>query len=447
MRLHLFSKCSFGFGALALGFAAGCAGGQTGDLSGQNGGGGPTVGETFGGCDEHQEELDDFDTETEAGMAEALLAYAEKTFDAPLSWKAATGDQAWSVGPETGQGQLHLTVTRGAKAYRLTYTEPKSQGEGGPAIGGISICPPTSIGVAAHVDVTTDGGALAESTETLLRSHDAGVATLSVPLDLSKLGGSLEASSSNPNAKLVQTTFEAVLTAAGSTGSITAMEQTVSGQVAGASRALLAVWPGSAACTAEDDGVGLEVSFEDEMLGTNGTETLASVVLASPADITWMDDTAAKLSVTIESAGNGCFSVKDEWPIAVDSGPGVSYPVRVTLVSDDGRVDGAYDGHAVVSGSGSERRVQVTAEVELDAAHFADSGFTGVSVPTGSERLLVAVKVNRHGATASGSVDLFASASSPCVAEPPMSTPGGGASSPGCQGDSMTRLENAYWGY
>jgi hypothetical protein len=446
MRLHLFSKGCFGFGALALGFAAGCgnSGGQTGDLSGQNGGGGPAVGE-YGGCEEHQEPLKDFDEQTEAGTAEALLAYAEKTFDAPISWKTAVEPQAWSVGPETGEGKLHLTVTRGDKAYRLTYSERKSNN--GLETGGISSCPPPSLGVDAHVDITTDGGALAESFDVLLRTHEDGVATLSVPLDLNELGGSLKATSANANAKLVQASIEAVLTAAGSTGSLAAMEQTTSGAVAGASRALIAVWPDSAACAAAKDGVGLEVSLDDEMLGTNGTETLASVVLPTPAEITWMDDSKTKLSVTIESAGKGCFSVKDEGPIAVDSGPGVSYPVLITLKSDDGRVDGQYEGHAVVSGSGSDRRVQVSADVEVDAAHFADSGFSGVSVPPGSERVRVSVKVNRHGTTASGSVDLFASASSPCTAEPPMSTPGGGSSAPGCAGESMTRLENASWDY
>jgi hypothetical protein len=446
MRLHLFSKGCFGFGALALGFAAGCSnsGGQTGDLSGQNGGGGPTVGE-YGGCEEHKEPLSDFDEETEAGTAEALLAYAEKTFDAPISWKTAVEPQAWTVGPETGEGKLHLTVTRGEKAYRLTYSERQS--DNGLETGGISSCPPPSLGVDAHVDVTTDGGALAESFDALLRTHDAGVATLSVPLDLSKLGGSLKATSSSANAKLVQTMLEAVLTATGSTGSLGAMEQTTVGDVAGASRALIAVWPGSAACADAKDGVGLEVSLDDEVLGTNGTETLASVVLAAPAQITWMDDSKAKLAVTIESAGNGCFSVKDEWPIAWDSGPGVSYPVQIKLKSDDGRVDGQYEGHAVVSGSGNDRRVEVAADVEVDAAHLADSGFSGVSVPPGSERVRVSIQVNRHGATASGSVDLFASASSPCIAEPPMSTPGGGASAPGCAGESTTRLENASWDY
>jgi hypothetical protein len=445
MRLQLFQ--SFGFGALALGIIVGCEGGQTGDLSGQNDhGGGPNVGETFGGCDENKEELKGFDTETEAGTAEALLAYAEKTFDAPIRWQTATEGQAWSVGPESGEGQLHLTVTRGEKAYRLTYTEPKNTNGSGLETGGIALCPPTRLGVEAHVDVTTEGGALAESFDTLLRSESAGVATLGVPLDLSKLGGSLEASSSNPNSKLVQTRLEATLTAAGTTGSIAAMEQTTSGQVAGASRALIAIWPGSAACAASKDGIGLELSLDDEVLGTSGAEVLGSLALTAPASVTWMDDSKTKLSVGIESTASGCFSVSDS-PVPGDGGPGASYPVRVTLKSDDGKVDGQYDGYAVVRGTGSQRRVELNAGVEVDMAHAADSGFHDVTVPTDSERLAVSFEAHRNSQVASGSVNLFALSSPPCVTDPqpPMSTPGGGASAPGCAGESQTRVESTYW--
>jgi hypothetical protein len=442
MRLQLFQ--SFGFGALALGFIVGCEGGQTGDLSGQNGGGGPSVGETFGGCDEHQEELKGLDTETEAGTAQALLAYAEGTFDAPIAWKTAGKGQSWSVGPEQGEGKLHVKVTGGTKAYRLTYTEPKSAN--GLETNGISFCPAPSVGVAAHVDVTTDGGALAESFDTVLRSNLAGVATLSVPLDFSKLGGSLEATSSNPNAKLVQPRLEAMLTASGTSGSIAAMEQTESGEVAGASRALIAVWPGSAACADAQDGVGLEVALDDQVLGTSGTETLASVALAAPVDVTWMDDSKTKLSVVIESTGNGCFSLNDDVSIPSDRGPGASYPVRVTVKSEDGRVDGQYAGHAVVRGVGNQRRVEVEAEVEVDMAHSADCGFSNVSAPADTESLIVSFRTYKSQGSASGSVDLFATASPPCGADAqPTPTPGQGASAPGCDGSSETRLENASW--
>lgn len=448
---HLFT--SFGFGALALGLVvSGCnsSGGQTGDLSGQNGGGGPATGETFGGCDENREKLAGFDTETDAGTAEALLAYAEKTFDAPITWKTAPEGQAWSLEPESGEGQLHITVTRGDHAYQLTYTQPKSSNgqEAGPALG--SLCPEPQLGVDAHVDVTTDGGALAESFDTVLRSNEAGVATFRLPLDLTKLGGSLAATSSNPKSKLVQLSLAATLTPEGTTGSISAMEQTDGGAVASAAGAQLAVWPGAAACeSSSKDGTGLEMPLETSVLGATGTDTVESIALSKAVDVTWLDGTRTKLTLTVESMGAGCFSMRDDVPVPVGGGPGVSYPIHITLKTDDGRLDGAYDGTVVASTGGGERRIEARADFEVPVARVGESGFSDVSIPSGSDTVSVAFEAHRNDQSAAGSISLFAIANPPCLTDPapPMSSPGMGASVPGCEGQSLTRVENAYWSY
>src|SRR4051812_24602961 len=210
MRLHLFTH--FGFTALALGslaaLVAGCEGGQTGDLSGQHPDGNETG--TFGGCEEHKQKLASFDTPTDAGSAEELLAYAEQSFEAPITWQAARQGQSWSVAPESSKGVIHVDVARGESAYALTYTDkPSSNG-----LDIATICPPSQLGVEAHVTVTTDGGALAESFDTLLRSSAPGVATFGVPLQLAKLNGELRVTSSNSRAKLVQTGLNATLIAA-----------------------------------------------------------------------------------------------------------------------------------------------------------------------------------------------------------------------------------------
>ena len=159
MRLHLFTH--FGSAALRLGCLAaltvGCEGGQTGDLSGQHPDGNETG--TMGGCEEHKQKLAGFDTMTEAGSAEELLAYAEKSFEEPITWLAPRQGQSWAVGPESGKGVIHVDVARGENAYALTYTDkPSSTG-----LDVAAICPPPQLGVEAHITVTTDGGALAES--------------------------------------------------------------------------------------------------------------------------------------------------------------------------------------------------------------------------------------------------------------------------------------------
>jgi len=440
MRLHRFTH--FGSAALTFGclaaLTAGCEGGQTGDLSGGHPDGNETG--SLGGCEEHKQKLAGFDTQTDAGTAEEMLAYAEKSFDAPITWKTARQGQSWAVGPESGQGVIHVDVARGASAYALTYTaKPNNSGLD---IG--VICPPSQLGVEAHITVTTDGGALAESFDTLLRTSAPGVATFSVPLDLQKVSGELSVTSTNPHAKLVQAGLDATLIDAGMTGSIGGLEQVEGGEVASASAAVLAIWPDSEAC-AGGEGIGLPV--ETAVLGVTGTETLSSVATSTPAPITWKDGSQTTIEVGIDSLGDGCFAVS-KLPLELDGGPGVTYPVTIALHSADGRLDGQYAGQVVVSGSGSQRRVVASANLMLDVEDVAKSGFKSVSVPDGSDGVGLQIDSHLSGGEASGSVRLFAIVNPPCLTnpEPPMSTPGGGMSVPGCAGQTQTQLETASWG-
>ncbi len=444
MRLHLFTH--FGSAALALGglalLAPGCAGGQTGDLSGEHPDGNETG--NAGGCDEHKQKLAGFDVLTDAGSAEGLLAYAEQSFEAPITWKAAREGQSWALAPESGKGVIHVDVARGENAYVLTYTaKPSSDGS---EVG--SLCPPPQLGVEAHITVTTDGGALAESFDTLLRSSTPGVATFSVPLDLKKLSGELTITSSNSHAKLVQTSLNATLLAEGTTGSISGLEQVEHGSGPGGSvsagSAVLAIWPESEAC---GGGEGIGLSLDQEALGVTGTETLASVATSEPQLISWMDGSQSTITVGIDSLGDACFAVSS-LPVELDGGTGVNYPVMISLKSADGRVDGQYAGQVVVTGSGSYRRVTASANLQLSVDEIAKSGFKSVNVPAGSDGLALRIESNLSGGSASGLVQLFSLENPPCLTnpEPPMATPGGGMSSAPCSGQSRTQLETASWG-
>lgn len=443
MRLHQLS--CLGFAALALGLTPACSGGQTGDLSGQNDGKGQETG-NGSGCDEHKQVLADFDEATSAGTASELLEYAETTFDAPISWMQPSSGQSWQLGPESGEGVLHVSVTRGAKAYQLTYSAPQSGS--GAEIGSAAICPPSQLGLEAHVTVTTDGGALSESFDTLLRSDTAGVALLSLPLDLQNLNGTLTVSSSQPGTKLVQARLEAVLTAQGTTGSIGAIEQVEHGSgangVTSASSALFAVWPGSDSCQGvSSTGDGLELSLTDEVLGYSGTASIDSVTPAAGAPIEWLDGSKTTLTVGIEATGAGCFHVR-KVPIPDDAGPAADYPVAITLESEDGRVSGSYAGFVTAAGVGSARRVSASAVLTLPVADAAQTGFTSLQVPSGAETLLLQLDSSSRGGKASGSVQVFSLSSPPCPMTAP--TPGGnGASSPGCPGQTRTSLEAASW--
>jgi hypothetical protein len=434
--------------ALALGLTA-CAGGQTGDLSGERDEGNETG--NGSGCEEHKQELGGLDEQTEAGSAEEVLSYAEGSFSAPLSWRTAPEGQSWSTSPESGQGTITLYVTRGEKAYLLTYSaKPDRPGEEVATVG--VICPPPQIGVEAHVSVATAGGALAEEYDTLLRSSTSGMASLSLPVDLQKLGGELSVSLSESNAKFLQTRLEATLTEVGMTGTLGGLEQvqhgTGSDSAVSAAPALLAVWPDSPACQAfSKDGDGLAAPISETVLGVKGTETIGSVVPAEAREITWLDGSKTTLSVSVASTGDGCLRNRDELPVVLDGGPGVRYPVELTLESADGRVRGAYAAEVLAVGAGSERRVMASAYLTVGADELDKTGFEQVSIPSGSESLMLVIDSKLKQGVVSGSVSLFALSSPPCATQPPpqMSSPGMGAGSPGCAGQTQTQLEVATW--
>jgi hypothetical protein len=444
MRIHQLTF--FGFAALALGVFSGCEGGQTGDLSGQNGNDGQETGST-NGCDVHKQKLDSFDEMTDLGSANQLLDYAEKSFEVPISWKAASQGQAWSVGPESGEGQLHVDVARGENAYLLTYTPHEDDGSGAGIDIGV-LCPPTQLGVEAHVSVATEGGALAESYDTLLRSGTPGVATFSVPFDPSTVSGTLQIDSSDSQAKLVQLSLSATFTPAGMSGRLAGLEQVQFGtgpnSAVSAREAVLAVWPGGAACG--DRGDGLVSPIDAEVLGFTGEATLASVATDEPVSIHWLSGEATTLAVGVQSTGDGCFTVRDNVPVEIGGGPGVSYPVTITLHSADGKVDGSYEGTVVATGYGADRSVVSEAWLNVSVEDLEQTGFESVTVPDGTDALQLRIVSSQVGGHASGSVRLVALTDPDCPPPTPMPTPDGGWSTPGCPGQGQTELESAGWG-
>lgn len=439
MRLQLFT--SFGFAALTIALSSACAssGGQTGDLSGEHGEGGPSSGENGSGCDEKRTPLGSFDERTDVGSANELLAYAEGTFSAPIAWQTAGEGQSWSVGPEAGTGKLHVDVTRGSRAFYLTY-EPK------PTQSGIEVgvsCPPAQLAVEAHVGVSTEGGALAEEYDLLVRSSIAGVASLATPLELTELNGDLAVTFTNPEAELVQARLKATLTRGGMTGSISGLEQRFYGSVVSASNALLAVWPDSAVCDAlGTSGEGLEIGVQDEVLGSTGSAISASLAEAEPVAVSWLDGTETTLTVDVLPTGSGCFHDSES---ELGDGAKVVYPVKLALKSADGRVDGEYAGRITALGAGDTRRVEATAFVDLGLDPIAQSGFADVTLPEDADGALVQVRLMLADGEKSGSLQLVAYSNPPCLMTPPEPKPDQGGGAPGCAGQMRTELEATTW--
>jgi hypothetical protein len=443
MRLHRFTL----IGLVAL--TSGCGGGQTGDLSGRNGEDGRKTGEngTLGGCDEVKGELSGFDEVTPDGSAEQLLAFAEQSFDAPLTWRAPREGAAWSASPESGESSIHIEVTRGQKAYALSYQQPTSeQGQLSNAI-----CPQSGLGVDAHIVVTTAGGALLEEYDTLLRSAGPHFATFSVDVDLSKLGGALTVASSNPKAKLVQLTLTGTLSAAGTTGKLSGMEQTDLGEVSSAGQALLAVWPDAAACASTDvmkDGVGVPVASEVSALGITGDAAAELLSSMTPVGIEWeQSGTSTELTVETTVTGEGCVRPVTGY-LQEHAWGEVTYPASFAVESSDGRVKSEYQGTLVSfpSWDGNRNGVSAEAYVVFAPTQVAATGFSGIEVPQGVEQLVVDFEARVTGDLETGSIFLNGMSMPPCPMADPAPQPGMGASSPGCAGEMRQVLEAGTWG-
>jgi hypothetical protein len=441
MRSHFLTW--FGLAALCLGCAG--VGGQSGDLSGSND---DREGTNSGGesCEEHKQPVG-FDESTDAGTPEDILAFAERSFEAPLTWKTAqTG--YWELSA-TGSDTLHVDVTRGASAYYLTYT-PK------PNDSGIEIgigCPTPALGIEVEVAVSTDSGALAESYDTMLYARSSELATFDVSVDLDDLGGSLEVSYSNPNTELVQVRLDATLMAEGMSGSLGGIEQTTFGsgpEGAVSGRAgVLAVWPDSPACAQEyGSSPGLGVTPDQNALGISGDAAATMISDTTPASVTWATDASeTELSVTATIEGDGCLRALAYGGLD-DGTPGsVTYPARFVVTSADGRLDAEWLGTLVTMPNGDAHDISAESTLELLPDQVADSGFSGVEVPEGVHRLAAALSVIIDDGQVSGWVRLNALTDPPCLTDPPepMETPGGGMSSPGCEGTQVDQLEIAAW--
>jgi hypothetical protein len=444
MRLHQLTF--FAFSALALG----CAGGQTGDLSGNKDDGGETAN---GGdrCEMHKQKLAGFDEMTELGTPEQVLEFAEKSFDAPLTWAAPRANQPWSVGPESGTSSIHLEVTRGESAYYVTYTQKPNESGEEIGLAGV-LCPEPQIGIDVHVELSTEGGALNESFDTLLLAGSTRVAALSVPIDFDELSGDLEVSYSDPQVELVQVGLNATLMPEGMTGSLGGIEQRTTKDAVSASpgAGVIAVWPDSPACDEQyGSGVGLGVAPDQNAFGITGNAAGELLSGTTPVTVAWRDGTETELTLGVEVAGDGCLKIQNNYGLEGGSNGLATYPATFTLTSEDGRLEGSYTGKLITYPNGEGNDVSAEAYLELPAAQIAESGFPMAEAPSGAHRVRVQLQLLlENGGITQASVLLNGLTDPDCVTNPPqpMATPGGGIGVAGCQGTQVTPIESASWG-
>ncbi len=403
----------------ALG-AGGCAGGQTGgefgaeEGTGGEGGGGTLHGDESGNaCEETLTELA-LDETSPLGFAAAdVLALAEGTHEATLTWAPDESATATTT-LEPGTTEVALVVEAAGPAS-FVDAAPPSSGDSGGTIDLAWDCP-DRVAVPVTVTLTTADGALDETLDGTLSATSAGSAELVLPVDLDELEGTLSFEVVSPEGGVpTQTTLEVVFGEgifAGRLGG-TIVKQT--SQVAMATSATYAEW-GYGAC--ERDAFPVDPQSPGAITG----EMLLDVVNGtSPLAVTWGDGTETTLTLTAASGDPAvCLRPANErlgYPDAV-----YLLAAEATLLSADGRLDAvqtiAIEATAA-EGSPTALTLRSASVQPVEPAEFADVyGLSGVDLGDATDAYLtleIQVLVEGDAATAEGALTVFGTPPTDCV--------------------------------
>jgi len=429
---------------------AGCGGGQTGDLSGKNDqdGGDLAAGH---GCDEQLSEIPLDDASALGFDARRVLALAAQGYQADLAWQALDHVE---YSPSASQSTVALTFQSLNKAWLVHHVPNQSSGEQGGTLVGV-ICPRDRLRVAVHVDLQSADGALAESFDGALESATPVVATLKHAIDMENVTGSFAITHVTPldavgagTASVDNVSFDAVFTPGGMAGALTAQLTSQNSQVASGSSLTFARFPGDLRCSGAPGsiGFGVPVSADNAALGQTGAEALSQVNAAGALPLEWEDRTHSTITLELSELGDGCVQVGNGTGYDEQSqSPATAvYPVTLKAKTADGRLQGQYPAKLVtlpsLHGSGFTQRIEMNATFPADAP--SATGFSQVSIPSGTHRLSVAINGEFDPTFASGKIAFAGLTDPPCVTNP---EPPSGNSVPGCSGTSVALLLSAFW--
>jgi len=437
---------------MVLALVAGCGGGQTGDLSGENGKGGKGTNVSSNGCDDQLSPIALDDASALGFDAASVLAFAEQSYQAPLAWQALPQVQ---YSPSASESVLTLSLSSRNAAWLVHSVPAKSTDEqGSGALLGV-ICPPDRLRVGVHAELQSTDGALAESFDATLDARSAYVATLRRAIVPEQVAGSFEISqvTAPPSggaatAAVKDLTLDIVLTPGAMAGALSGQLTTQNSQVASSSSLTFARFPSDTRCASNQGGVAqaVPVSAESAALGQTGTDAMSQVNGSSALPIKWNDGATSALTLALSGLGDGCVQVAPYLGYEAPSQPAatVVYPVTLQATTADGRLQGQYGASLVswpkLDGTGFSERIELNGTFAADA--LAATGFSQVAIPTGTQRLNVRLEALFEGAQASGKVTLDALQDPPCVTNP---EPPSANSSPGCSGTMVTPVRGATW--
>jgi hypothetical protein len=385
-----------------------------------------------------------------------ILAFASGTHEDTIRWNAQAMVE---YGPESGEGAITITITPKGTAR---HVEPAPPGSGGTDIGGAapaididSNC--TSwIEIDVEVSVETEGGALDETFEAVLRAHTPITTSLYASFKADALEGSFEAEGTGGLAGFVlggtqigvrfstfgvSGSFHGWLTTSDTDGD-SSERPAVGG---GAPFATI----GAAACIGE----GFAVGASDDVEGVTVQDALDMLSESAQIDITWEDNTTTSSSFAFAATTpGGCVLLDNETPgdltIVLDG--------TLSMASEDERLDGAFEGRFeahIDTGAISRITFHVSdkrmSNVALGGEYY---GFPDVDLST-YDAAGTALDVTVTSAGIEGTITLIAYTFAECErptpeerepGEDPGIDPGEGSgmgmSTPGCEGATPTEL-------
>ncbi len=419
----------------ALG-AAGCAGGQTGgEFGAENGTGGGTALEGGSSCEEDTTELELDEVSPLGFSAEDVLALAEGTHEATLTWAPDEASMATTT-LESGTTAVTLVVEAAGPASFVDAEPPSSGGTVGMIALG-RVCP-DRVDVPVTVTLTTADGALDETLEGTLSATDAGSATLLVPIELDELEGTLSFEVVSPEGGVpIQTRLEVVFGEGIFAGRLSGTIEQRTDRVATAAGATYAEW-GYDAC--EQGAFPVDPGSPEAITSAALLEVVNG---ASPLAVTWGDGTETTLSLAAVADGpTVCWR-----PASEELGyPEDAYLVsaEVTMTSADGRLDavqGVTLEAAAANGAPTAITLRSAGAQPVEPEEFEDSyGLTGVELGDATDAYLTLdldFQIEGDTVVAEGALTVFGIPPTDCV-----NTPNSTCGSPGSQPIEVMPIES-----
>jgi hypothetical protein len=428
------------------------AGTDTGNPYGDDlGGVGSGEGTAGGACDETVSDVG-LDEQTPLGFsADDVLAFAGGEHTVSLAWVESNV----AYGPEHGRSEITLTVE--PLAAHFVARSPKTSSGSGPTI---DIGTPLdgcrgSVKIDVRLGLSTQGGALAETVDTVIEASAADFASGGFSADLAMLAGSFEAQLTAPrNSELTRSSLQASFgfSQYGAVGSLSLFSEfrSLDGNAAGVGGGgPVAHFPADDYCGAAN---AFSVTADQAVRGVSMAAALEALNSDAPVAVRYQSGASSTLELAITSdVERVCVSFDRDQQYNGEAGGAVlEFAGSASLESADGRIDGTFPvtisaeplGGALIFEARAEQSAQDRAEAAALPASFGVQDEVGFDAYGGGSALFQSAS---SPSGAGGSLTLNGFIVPECISNPPVVDPAAG-SAPGCRGVDLVPLWSATWG-